>query len=81
MRKLLVIVLPFIVFLSCNKNHHDREEAADDRIAELYKPNVAYGYVLDDFHIVHDTVRRGDTIGDILGANGVPFDKIMKVAT
>lgn len=81
MRKLLVIVFPFIAFLSCNKNHHDREEAADDRIAELYKPNVAYGYVLDDFHIVHDTVRRGDTFGDILGANGVPFDKIMKVAT
>lgn len=80
MRKLLVLVLPLLLFASCKENH-DIGEPADDRLAELYTPNKAFGYVLDDFNIVHDTIRRGDTFGDILGSNGVPYDKIMEVAT
>ena len=40
-----------------------------------------YGYVLDDFEVVRDTIRSGDTFGDILYSNGVSHDKIMEVAT
>ncbi len=40
-----------------------------------------YGYVLDDFDVVRDTIRSGDTFGDILFTNGVSHDKIMEVAT
>jgi len=40
-----------------------------------------YGYILNDFNIIRDTIRKGDTFGDILYANGVSQDKIMEVAT
>jgi len=40
-----------------------------------------YGYILNDFEVVRDTIRKGDTFGDILFANGVPQEKIMEVAT
>ena len=40
-----------------------------------------YGYVLNDFNVVRDTVRPGDTFGGILDAHGVTQDKIFAVAT
>src|SRR5690554_3867317 len=40
-----------------------------------------YGYNLDHYNIVRDTIRPGDTFGDILNSNGVPHSKIMRVAT
>jgi len=40
-----------------------------------------YGYILNDFNVIRDTIRPGDTFGDILFANGVPQEKIMEVAT
>src|SRR5690554_1025972 len=43
--------------------------------------NIQYGYILDDFNVIRDTIRSGDTFGDILLSNGVPHEKIMEVAT
>jgi murein DD-endopeptidase MepM/ murein hydrolase activator NlpD len=40
-----------------------------------------YGYVLNDFNVIRDTIRPGDTFGAILDANGVTQDKIFQVAT
>ncbi|HZW77298.1 MAG TPA: peptidoglycan DD-metalloendopeptidase family protein [Flavobacteriaceae bacterium] len=76
MRKVIFAVLPFLLFASCK---HQEEEFTEE-LAELYTPTIEYGYVLDDFHIVRDTIRRGDTFGDILGSNGVPHDKILEIA-
>ena len=40
-----------------------------------------YGYVLNNFNVVRDTVQPGDTFGGILDAHGVTQDKIFAVAT
>ena len=40
-----------------------------------------YGYILDDYNIVRDTIRPGDTFGDIMISNGVSHGKIMQAAT
>lgn len=39
-----------------------------------------YGYVLNDYNVIRDTIRSGDTFGAILDANGVSQEKILKVA-
>lgn len=39
-----------------------------------------YGYTLNDFNVIRDTIRPGDTFGVILDANGVPQHKIFEVA-
>ena len=38
-------------------------------------------YILNDYNVIRDTIRSGDTFGDILDAHGVSQDKIFKVAT
>ena len=53
----------------------------DDDTTEIKKINVKYGYNLDDFTIVKDTIRSGDTFGAILNEYGVSNEKIFAVAT
>lgn len=76
MKKIALVVLSVFLFASCE---NQKEEVVKE-IAELYTPNIEYGYDLDEFHIVRDTIKRGDTFGDILVSNGVSHDKIMEVA-
>lgn len=40
-----------------------------------------YGYVLNDFNVIRDTIRQGDTFGAILNEYGVSQNKIYEVAT
>jgi murein DD-endopeptidase len=40
-----------------------------------------YGYTLNDYNVVRDTIRPGDTFGGILDENGVSQSKIYEVAT
>lgn len=61
-------------------------ETEKDDLSEVEKVVVEpiieqYGYVFNDFNVVRDTIRSGDTFGDILNSNGVSHDKIMEVAT
>lgn len=74
-----VFALSLVLFaLACNKNKEnlaETNEVAAEPIIEQY------GYILNDFNVVRDTIRKGDTFGDILFANGVSQEKIMEVAT
>lgn len=75
---ILVILSLCLLTASCVNTKDDLpeiEEVVQDPIIEQY------GYILNDFHVIRDTIRSGDTFGDILYANGVPQDKIMEVAT
>jgi len=56
------------------------QEVEDDLIIEE-PTKLEYGFVLNDFEVVRDTIRRGDTFGAILDQNGVSQNKIFEVAT
>ena len=79
MKYLILSLLTLTLFTaSCENSKNELPETAqvvEERIIEQY------GYVLNDFKVIRDTIRKGDTFGDILYANGVPQDKIMEVAT
>lgn len=79
MKYLIFAVLTLTLFTtSCENKNKDltkTPEVVEEPIIEQY------GYILNDFNIIRDTIRKGDTFGDILYANGVSQDKIMEVAT
>ena len=77
MKKFILAALPFVIFAACEK---PSKEIAEN-VFEAPMVITQYGYVLDDFDVVRDTIRSGDTFGDILNSNGVSHDKIMEVAT
>ncbi|KAA3625106.1 MAG: M23 family peptidase [Flavobacterium sp.] len=78
MKKLTYLLPVILLFVACST-----EIKEEDEVAEVELPPIIeeYGYVLNDFNVIRDTIRPGDTFGDILDANGVTQDKIFEVAT
>ncbi len=78
MKKFYYIPLLIFSLLACS---NDPKE--EDPIEEEPQPEIiqAYGYVLNDFNVVRDTIRPGDTFGGILNEYGVSQSKIFEVAT
>jgi len=56
----------------------DLTEAVDEVTPVILKE---YGFILNNFEVIRDTVRPGDTFGGILNENGVSQRKIFEVAT
>lgn len=79
MKIFILIALSLTLLTTACENK--KEDLADANIAAEEKIIEQYGYVLNDFNVIRDTIRKGDTFGDILFANGVSQEKIMEVAT
>ncbi len=78
--KNLILATLTLLFLSTSCENQ-KLEIAEAREA-LEEPIIEqYGYILNDFNVIRDTIRKGDTFGDLLFANGVSQEKIMEVAT
>ncbi|MCZ4317657.1 peptidoglycan DD-metalloendopeptidase family protein [Aequorivita viscosa] len=79
MKKLILAALMLsLLTTACDNTKDDFPET--NTVVEV--PTIEqYGYNLNEYNVVRDTIRKGDTFGDILFANGVSQDKIMEVAT
>lgn len=79
MKHLILAVLTLTLLTTACENTKDDIPEINNVVEE---PIIEqYGYILNDFNVIRDTIRKGDTFGDILFANGVSQDKIMEVAT
>lgn len=59
-----------------------KEKTKEEQIVEQPEPIVeAYGYILNNFNVIRDTIRSGDTFGGILSQYGVTQNEIYEVAT
>lgn len=77
MKYLIFLIPAFISLIACSD---DRKE---DQAETPEEPKIVeeYGYVLNDFNVVRDTIRPGDTFGGILSEYGVSQNMIYEVAT
>ena len=65
---------------ACNDEAKD-EELADNSIIEKPEPVTVkdFGFVLNDYEVVRDTIRNGDSFAVILGAHGVSSNRIFEI--
>ena len=77
MRQLIPLLLIFVLF-SCKKN----EEPIVEPIAKIELPKIInkYGYVFNDYKVVEDTIRSGESFGEILDRNHVEYPLVYKIA-
>lgn len=72
----------FLVFLvlssACNDDVVEEVFPEED---DVVQEDIAYGYNLNEFNVVRDTIRNGDTFGAILNEYSVSNEKIFAVAT
>ena len=77
MHKNLVFFLSFLFLISCG---NDEKSASEDTPTPEPKPRIEYGYNLDDYLVINDTVKRGEAFSQILDRNHVPYPKVLEIA-
>ncbi|WP_244593034.1 peptidoglycan DD-metalloendopeptidase family protein [Pukyongia salina] len=78
MKRLTYLLPVLLLFAACSTEIKEEDEVAEEELPQIIEE---YGYILNDFNVIRDTIRPGDTFGAILDANGVTQDKIFEVAT
>lgn len=79
MKKLLFLLLTLIIFNSCKE---DKPENIEEIIIPV-EPIIIYeyGYKLDDYKVINDTIKKGESFGVILDRHHVDYPIINKIAT
>jgi len=74
--KKIVFLLFIIVFTACKE-----EKSTSEEIAVIAEPEIIYeyGYNLNDFKVIHDTIQKGETFGVILDKYHVQYPKVLEI--
>ncbi|ARV15633.1 peptidoglycan DD-metalloendopeptidase family protein [Polaribacter sp. SA4-12] len=77
MKKIFLLLVLIISFSSCKK---DIEKSVTTLKKVKPKPVYRFGYKLDDFVVIQDTIERGESFGAILDRHHVFYPKINQIA-
>ncbi|PTX60194.1 murein DD-endopeptidase MepM/ murein hydrolase activator NlpD [Kordia periserrulae] len=76
--KIVLLILVFIGFYACGE-----EEKKVQKNVEIEAPApdpIEFGFNLNDYVVIKDTVRNGDSFGEILQKNNIGYSKIFQIA-
>jgi len=77
LKKIIFFFVLITAFLSCKK----QSEKSISSIKKVkLKPVYQFGYKLDDFLVIRDTIKNGESFGAILDRHHVYYPKINKIA-
>ncbi|MCX2718322.1 peptidoglycan DD-metalloendopeptidase family protein [Lentiprolixibacter aurantiacus] len=67
-----------LIFLASCKEEKDPQQSDEQQIEAIEEkaPEVAYGFELDDFEVIRDTVRSGDSFGGLMLAQNIDYNKV-----
>lgn len=76
MKKIILLFVLIFAFSSCKK---------EEKIPVIVKKNIPvpefrYGYNIDDFILIQDTIKSGESFGGILDRHHVGYPKISEIA-
>ena len=73
MNRLLAVILFFIIYSCGNESKNKVPAVKKEKIIK------EFGYVLNDFHVVRDTIKSGDSFGTILEKNNLFYPQIYNI--
>ena len=77
MKKISLVLFALFTLVSCAD---DETKEVKEPVAEVKKPPVMrFGYNLDGYEVVNDTVQSGDSFGQILFDNGIDYATIQEI--
>ena len=81
MKKLSILLFVLFIVLSCGKdNIKDTLDASDEITASVPKIIHEFGYTLNDYKVIKDTIKKGESFGIILDRHHVYYPKINAIA-
>jgi murein DD-endopeptidase MepM/ murein hydrolase activator NlpD len=78
----LAFLLPFLLVFSCQDKTKKVEETSIDKEEVKEAKEIvhkAYGFTLNDYEVVNDTVSKGDFFGSIMDKHGVTPQEVYKI--
>ena len=75
--KNLIFILLIVFFFSC-KSDKIEEEVISTKI-EIPELIQKFGYTLDDYKVIEDTIRNGDSFGEILNNHHVDYSEVYNI--
>ena len=81
MKKLSILLFVLLIILSCGKdNQEDTNGASNNTIKSTPKIIYEFGYRLNDFKVIRDTIKKGESFVIILDRHHVYYPKINAIA-
>ena len=78
MKKLTYLLALGLSLTACNKEKENRE-ISEVKVVEEPVIREEYGFILNDFEVIRDTIRSGDNFGGIMGSHGMSGNKLHEV--
>ncbi|MFD1062374.1 peptidoglycan DD-metalloendopeptidase family protein [Winogradskyella litorisediminis] len=79
LKKLVWFVAIATTFLNC-KTEEPKDLPEELVLVEEIEPTYEFGFNLDNFIVKRDTIKRGDSFGEILERNNIGYPKIFQIA-
>ncbi|MGB3143495.1 MAG: peptidoglycan DD-metalloendopeptidase family protein [Maribacter sp.] len=81
MQKYWGIILALTIMTSCKDDTPQKDEIAEEiHMPEVPKVNEQYGFNLDQFQVQLDTIKNGDSFGELMLKNNVEYPKIATIS-
>ena len=78
MKKYIALFLGALLIVACKEKNSSIIK--QNEVAEVKLPIILFGYNLDDYHVVSDTIKKGESFGVILDRNHVEYPTINRIA-
>ncbi len=81
MQKYWGVLLALTVIASCKDADNEKKDIAQNvKVVEVPEINERFGFNLDEFHVKLDTIRYGDSFGELMQDNKVEYPKVLTVS-
>lgn len=80
LKKIVWLFIIALIISSCKGNEPDDISDAEIAAVKEAEPNMEFGFNLDDFIVKRDTIRKGDSFGEILERNNIGYPQIFQIA-
>ena len=77
MKQIFIIIIALFTLGSCDK----KKEIVPKKVVKLIAKKSEFGFVLANFNIVNDTVKRGDTFGTIIQNQNIGDRKVYEIVS
>jgi len=79
LKKLKYLLLLVVAFTACKNDEDNSKEIGEVKEEKVIPIIKEYGFILNDFEVVRDTIRSGDSFGEILDTHGVDRSKVYEI--
>ena len=81
MKKFSILLFVLLIVTSCG-NHNQRDDESSSSNTATSKPKIIheFGYTLNNYKVIKDTIKKGESFGIILDRHHVYYPKINAIA-